>query len=287
MVLAGALIAGQEVSNTVGKGLLKQQFFTPYVTCIILFSISLSLLVANLLGVPQSTSHTTVLSIAGAATALDGLNTKKLFYEIIPTWIILPIISFFIMLILSKWIIPWLKKHVFKKDFTQLKDHPGLKVLLILSSLYVAFSIGANNVANVAAPIASLTTNAIGLEKVFNSLPVITLCVLIVAPFFALGSAILGHKGTNKSGKHIVEVDVFHATIIAILVATLLLLAAVAKGIPTSLVQLNAGAFIALSITKNGFKNTFTNKTVIQFFTIWGIAPVFAFVLTYLLILLL
>jgi len=79
MVLAGALIAGKEVSLTLGKGLLDQSYFTPFNASIILFSIGLSLLIANLLGVPQSTSQATVLSIAGAATALDGLNTDKLF----------------------------------------------------------------------------------------------------------------------------------------------------------------------------------------------------------------
>lgn len=59
MVLAGALIAGKEVSLTLGKGLLDQTYFTPFNTSIILLSIGLSLLIANLLGVPQSTSQAT------------------------------------------------------------------------------------------------------------------------------------------------------------------------------------------------------------------------------------
>lgn len=50
MVLAGALIAGSEVSLTLGKGLLEQSFFTPFNTSIILLSIGLSLLFANLIG---------------------------------------------------------------------------------------------------------------------------------------------------------------------------------------------------------------------------------------------
>ena len=62
MVLCGALIAGKEVSLTLGKGLLEQSFFTPATTSIILLSIGLSLLLANLIGVPQSTSQATVLS---------------------------------------------------------------------------------------------------------------------------------------------------------------------------------------------------------------------------------
>jgi sulfate permease len=287
MVLAGALLAGKEVSLTLGKGLLDQSFFTPLITSIILGSVGLSLLIANLLGVPQSTSQSTVLSIAGAATALDGLNTRKLFYEIIPTWVILPIIAFIIMLFLAKWVFPLLKDKVFTDDYSHLKQHKGLKAVLILSSLYVAFSIGANNVANAAAPIASLTANEIGQEAIQNFLPIIILSVLIVAPCFAIGSSLLGHKVTKKTGKDIVEVSPFYATIIAMITASLLLLASVTKGIPTSLVQLNGAAFIALSISKNGFKNTFSNKTVKRFFTVWGIAPIFAYILTFVLVTLL
>ena len=284
MVLAGALIAGEEVSLTLGKGLLDQHFFTPTNTSIILLSVGLSLLISNLIGVPQSTSQATVLSIAGAATALDGLNTRKLFYEIIPTWIILPIIAFLIMLGISKWIFPFLMNKIFTADYSHLTENKVLKILLIISSLYVAFSIGANNVANAAAPIASLTANEIGKESIQNFLPIIILSVLIVAPCFAIGSSLLGHKVTKKTGKDIVVVSPFNATIIAMITATLLLMASLTKGIPTSLVQLNGAAFIALSISKNGLKNTFNNKTVKQFFIVWAIAPIFAYILTFTLI---
>ncbi|MDX1768775.1 MAG: inorganic phosphate transporter [Arenibacter troitsensis] len=287
MVLAGALIAGKEVSLTLGTGLLEQSFFTPINTSVILLSIGLSLLIANLIGVPQSTSQASVLSIAGAATALDGLNTRKLFYEIIPTWVMLPIISFLIILVSHKWIFPFLKNKVFSTDYSHLQEHRVLKILLIISSLYVAFSIGANNVANAAAPIASLTANEIGIDTLQNFRPIIILSVLIVAPCFAIGSSLLGHKVTQKTGKEIVEVSPFYATVIAVIVASLLLLASLTKGIPTSLVQLNAAGFIALSVSKNGFKNTFANKTVKRFFTVWAVAPIFAYIVTYLLIALL
>lgn len=287
MVLAGALIAGKEVSLTLGNGLLEQSFFTPMVTSVVLLAVGLSLLMANLLGVPQSTSQSTVLSIAGAATALQGLNSKKLFYEIIPTWVILPIVAFLVMWVLCKWVIPHINARFIRGNYGQLKHHKLLKALLIASSLYVAFSIGANNVANAAAPIASLTANEMGPEAITNFLPVIILSVLIVAPCFAIGSSLLGHKVTQTTGKEIVEVSPFYATIIAMLVASLLLIASVAKGIPTSLVQLNGAAFIALSISKHGWRSTFTNKTVKQFFVVWGIAPVLAFAISYALILIL
>lgn len=281
MVLAGALIAGKEVSLTLGDELLDQQYFTPVNTAIILGAVSLSLLVANLIGVPQSTSQATVLSIAGAATALEGLNTRTLFLEIIPTWVILPIISFFLVLIIARWGMPYFKSRFARINYQQLGDHRGLKILLILSSMYVAFSIGANNVANAAAPIASLTANEMGQDAVRNFLPIVILSVLLVAPCFAIGSSLLGHKVTESTGKGIVQVNPFYATVIALIVASLLLLASVTKGIPTSLVQLNGGAFIALSVARIGVKRTFQNKTVKRFFLVWGVAPIVAFLLSY------
>jgi sulfate permease len=284
MVLLGALLAGKEVSLTLGDGILDQHFFTPFITSIILLSVALSIFIANLLGVPQSTSQSTVLSIFGASLALQGMNTKKLLLEIIPTWVILPFIAFGIMYALSKWVFPLIKNKILTDDYSHLANHKGLKIILILSSMYVAFSIGANNVANAAAPIASLTANEIGKDAIQNFLPIIILSVLIVAPCFAIGSSLMGHKVTESNGKDIIEVSPFYASIIALIVATLLLLASLTKGIPTSLVQLNGAAFIALSVNKKGWKETFTNKTVKKFFLVWGIAPIFAFVLTYLLI---
>jgi len=284
MVLTGALLAGKQVSLTLGQGLLNQHFFTASTTSIILLSIGLSLLFANLLGVPQSTSQSTVLSISGAATALEGLNSKKLFVEIIPTWFILPVAAFFIMLLLSKYIFPLIKSRIRQVDFDNLGVHPALRWMVIGSSLYVAFSIGANNVANAAAPIASLTANELGQDSMISFLPVLILSFLVVAPCFAIGSSLMGHKVTKTTGKDIISIDPFSATVISVLTATLLLLASVTKGIPTSLVQMNAAAFFALSVSKPGLLPTIGKLTIQRFLVVWLIAPAFAFGCTLLLV---
>jgi sulfate permease len=286
MVFAGALIAGSKVSLTMGKGLLDASFFTPYVTSVVLFCTVLSIFFANLIGIPQSTSQSTVLAIAGAATALGSLKTDKLFLEIIPTWLILPMVSFFIMLGLLKFVFPHLKKTIagFNPQNNNKSKAITAKVVIIIASSYVAFSIGSNNVANAAGPIASLTINELGAENLINVIPVTILSMLLVAPCFAIGSSLLGHKVTEKTGKDIIDVDPFHAMVISLLVASLLLAASLTKGIPTSLVQLNTGAFIALKIYKSGIKQAFGNKTIRMSFIVWLIAPLFAFISTFLLI---
>ena len=280
MVIAGAFIGGKEVSLTLGEGILAPELFTPLYTSIILFTITISLFAANLMGVPQSTSQTTVLAIAGGAAALGELEVNTLFFEIIPMWFILPILAFTITYIVSKWIFPHIKTKSLEGDFEHIRSYQGLKIALIFASLYVAFSVGANNVANAAGPIASLFYNEFGIAN-YNGWSISMLALMIMAPFFGFGSYLLGFKVTRSAGKEIVDITPFYATLTSVIVASLLLYASIVKGVPTSLVQLNGACFIALSMTKTGKKSTFSNKTVKKFLTVWMVAPAFAFLLTY------
>lgn len=264
-----------------GQGILEADHFTHVITSVVLLSIGLSLLIANLLGIPQSTSQASVLSIVGAATYLGGLNTRKLFLEIIPTWFILPVIAFLLMYGITKFICPLLQWSLRRLDFRHLSGHPVIRWLVLISSGYVAFSIGANNVANAAGPIASMTINELGLIAESHSLLLVTiLSVLVVAPCFGIGSSLFGYKVTRKTGKDIVSVGPMNACAIAFITASLLLSASLIRGIPTSLVQLNTSAFIAVSISREGWRNTFANPKVRSFFVVWALAPLFAFGLT-------
>lgn len=104
MVFLGAIIAGKGTAITMGKGLLAPEMMSFTVVSVILFSVAISLLIANLAGIPQSTSQSTVLSVSAVALYLNSLNTGKLFMEIIPAWFILPVISFFLSLFIGKYI---------------------------------------------------------------------------------------------------------------------------------------------------------------------------------------
>ncbi|MFH0999306.1 MAG: inorganic phosphate transporter, partial [Bacteroidota bacterium] len=96
MVFLGAILAGKGTAETMGKDLLNPDLMNFTLVSIILFSVAISLLIANLFGIPQSTSQSSVLAISAAALYYNQFNSNKVFLEIIPTWFILPIISFFI-----------------------------------------------------------------------------------------------------------------------------------------------------------------------------------------------
>lgn len=286
MVFLGAILAGKNTAVTIGKDLLRPDLLDYAIVSIILFSVSISLLIANLLGVPQSTSQSTILAVTAPAIYFNEMNYNKLFYEIVPTWFILPIISFLICLFIGKYIYRPIRKRGYFMN-PGISNHPSLKVLVVLSSLYVAFSIGSNNVANAAGPIASLTINELGLpgdEQSFVNM--LILSTLIVAPNFAIGSSFFGHKLVKNTGKEIILFGKIEAIIIAVVTASLLLSASLVKGIPTSLVQLNVGAILGIGVAKLGAKNIFRKTQVNKFFVVWLIAPIIAFSISFLLIVL-
>ena len=151
-------------------------------------------------------------------------------------------------------------------------------------ALYVAFSIGANNVANAAGPIASMTINELGINQTDqNFILIMIISTLIVAPNFGIGSSFFGQKIMQNTGKEIILFGKIEAIIIAFVTASLLLMASIFKGVPTSLVQLNVGAIIGIGVAKLGAKNIFTKTEVNKFFIIWLIAPIIAFVIALLL----
>lgn len=281
MVFLGAIIAGKGTATTMGKGLLAPEMMTFTIVSIILFSVAISLLIANLAGIPQSTSQATVLAVVAPALYFHELNSEKLFIEIIPTWFILPIISFFISYFLGKYIYRPMRK----RGYTMSRAYnQNLKTvwngIILAMSLYVAFSIGANNVANAAGPIATMTANELHISLDKNFKLIMILSTLIVAPSFGIGSSIFGHKIVQNTGKEIVLFGKFEAVIIAFVSASLLLAASLLKGIPTSLVQLNVAAILGIGVAKLGSKNIFKKTEVKKFFLMWIIAPIIAFLLS-------
>ncbi|MFN8258363.1 MAG: inorganic phosphate transporter [Bacteroidales bacterium] len=282
MVFLGAILAGKATATTLGQGLINPELLNFAQVSIILFSVSISLLVANLSGIPQSTSQSTVLALVAPAIYFHNFNPHKLFVEVIPTWFVLPIISFIVCLLIGKYIY----KPIRKRGYTiskKLNENPVLKAFIIGMSLYVAFSIGSNNVANAAGPIATMTVNEMHLKYEKSFLLVMILSTLIVAPNFGIGSSIFGHKIVQKTGKEIVMFGRIEAIIIAFVSATLLLSASVLRGIPTSLVQVNVGAILGIGVSKLGAKNIFKKTEVRQFFFMWIISPAIAFALSFVL----
>jgi len=283
MVFLGAILAGKGTATTVGQEVLAPEKMDLLVVSIILFSVFVAMLIANIAGIPQSTSQATILAVVGAALYFDELNTRKVLLEIIPTWFILPVISFVLCYLIGKYIYKPIRKTGITMS-RKLNEHFIFKGLIVGMSLYVAFSIGANNVANAAGPVATMAINELQLDSDGNFTLIMIMAILIIAPSFGIGSSIFGHKILKNTGKEIVLFGKLEAVIIAFISASLLLIASLARGIPTSLVQLNVGAILGIGVAKLGFKNIFRKTAVNKFFFMWIISPLISFGLTILLL---
>lgn len=280
MVFLGAMIAGKGTASTLGKDLIQPDLLNWVLVTIILGSVGFTLFIANLIGIPQSNVQTTVFAISAPAAYFHEFNTHKVFFEIVPTWFIAPLISFILCFLFGKYIYTPLRKKGYL-TYGQLSQHRLVKAIIIAMSLYVAFSIGANNVANAVGPIASMMSHELQLPFEGNGFSIImVLTTLVVAPNFAIGASILGSKGLENTGKGIFLFGPFEAIIISFVTASILLITSVTRGIPTSLIQLNAAAIIGIGVARMGAKNIFRKTSVNQFFVMWIIAPVIAFLIS-------
>lgn len=280
LVFVGALVAGKKVVVTISGGILPADTMTITITTIVLLSVTVSMLLANFLRVPQSTSQSTVLALAGVALYLGRLQTDKLLFEIIPTWFVLPLAGFVLM---------WLLMFVFKSfkefddsKFEELNAHPVLRYIVIVASCYVAFSIGANNVANASGTVVSLMLNELNIPAdSHNYTLVLLVATLVVAPCFGIGSAMFGQPLLESTGKELIKITPLAASVISFITASLLLAASLTKGIPTSLVQLNTAVILALGVHKVGWSILWKDATMQRFWVIWIVAPAIAFGVAY------
>lgn len=276
-VLLGAVLAGHKVVRTLSGEIVPAEAMQTTLVSVVLLSIALSLFFANLLRVPQSTSQSTVLALVGSAVYLGNLETHKLLVWIVPSWFVLPLVAFGITYLFGRFFYrPARKREVV--DFDQLALHPFWKYVTIGCSCYSAFAIGSNNVANAAGPLTSLIANQFHVppgDPDFFLLGLLTM--VVVAPWFGIGSSLMGERVLKTTSHQIVHFGPLGASFVSLLSATLLLLASLIGGIPTAEVQLNTAGIIAIGSVKAGFKKTFTQTAVPRVLAVWLVAPLFAF----------
>lgn len=268
-VIIGAVILGGNVAITLGKGLIPNELVDLDAVLVILSSATLSLFLANMLKIPQSTSQVTVGAIVGVGLYFQHLNTKTLFYKILPMWVLLPLASYFLTLILYRLIYPPKHDnlHIYQTMFANEKK---LKRSALIASCYVAFAIGTNNVANAVGPLYGA-----GILDVRSGL-------LYIAPLFGVGAWLMGGKLLKTVGREIVPLGKASGALVSFVTATLLIVASF-MGIPQSLVQLNLASIFAISSVKNGHRYTLDQHLTKKTFIVWAVTPVLSVVMAYLL----
>ena len=268
-VLLGAATLGRGVVKTLSQGILPKAFLSPDVALIILFAATTSLFLANLLGIPESTSMVTVGAVVGASLFFRHIHLRT-FLWLVPLWIMLPAISFALTFFLYRKIYPphnnnlWLYQKIFCNE-------KKLKNLVLAVSCYGAFAVGTNNVANAIGPLvgANLIDTTTGL--------------LLAAPIFGLGAAFFGRRNIETFGKDVVPLGLITANLVCLVTGTLLIIAS-SLGAPFPYVQLNALSIFAISCVKDGHRITLSHHITKRTLMVWTLTPLLSVAVSYVLL---
>ena len=264
-VFLGAWLGGGEVVKTIGSGIVPNHTFTVPIALIVLASAALSLFLANIFGIPLSTSEVAVGSVVGAGIVYQSVFVSKLVW-IMFFWLLTPFAAFVIAILASY----FLKNKRLKKWMEAQKAVPFLSLLVVFMGLFEAFSAGMNNVANAVGPLVGAKILSTGNGIFWGGL------------FVAGGALLLGHRVLETNGKKITTLRLEEGCIISGTGATIVTIASV-FGIPVPLTQITTSSIIGIGFAKHG-RSVLKKDIVVQLLTVWIVSPVLSMVLSYTLI---
>ncbi|WP_078546821.1 inorganic phosphate transporter [Litchfieldia alkalitelluris] len=262
-IFLGAFIGGSEVVKTIGSEIVPQSLLSVKVVLIILVSATLSLFIANLLGIPLSTSEITVGAVIGVGIALQALYLQKILI-IVSFWIIVPVVGFTIALILGKVIQRLEQKY---PQIKSAKYKPIIAAFVIVIGFLEAFSAGMNNVANAVGPLVGAGIIDIGPGILFGGF------------FIALGALFLGGRVLQTNAKKITSISLLEGGAISGTGAVLVIIASI-FGLPVPLTQVTSSAIIGIGMAKNGM-DIWKKQVIVKILKVWVVSPIFSMVISY------
>ncbi|MBX9974070.1 inorganic phosphate transporter [Cytobacillus firmus] len=264
-VFFGAWLGGGEVVKTMGSGIVPKETFTVAIALIVIASAALSLFLANVFGIPLSTSEVTVGSVVGAGIVYQSVFADKLAW-IVMFWLFTPFAAFLIAIAAAA----FLKKNFIQNLIKKPKATPILAILVIFMGLFEAFSAGMNNVANAVGPLVGAGIMSTGSGIFWGGL------------FVALGAILLGKNVLETNGKKITKIRLEEGCVISGTGAGIVTIASV-FGIPVPLTQITTSSIIGIGFVKQG-RSVFKKDIVVQLLVVWVVSPVLSMVLSYTLI---
>jgi len=251
-VILGALLEGQAGLKTL-SGLTKQTLTTAFIASL---AAALTVTLMTILRLPVSTSQAAVGAIIGIGIIQGDLNLSGL-TKVILVWVGTPTGTVILALIfypLLARILDRIPMNIFTRDYV-------IKGALLIAGSYGAYSLGANNVANVTGVYAK-----VGLLTMFQA-------TLIGGISIAIGVVTFSKRVMMTVGKKLVKLDPFSA-LIAILSHSVILHIFALVGVPTSSSQAIIGAVLGIGLLKG--IQTINMKTLITIVFGWIGTPLIA-----------
>ncbi len=255
-VIAGALINGDHVMKTIGKGIISQQLDYLAIFVALLCS-GFFVTLATFYRIPTSTSQAIVGGVLGIGLAMGAEIQYSKLIIIAESWILCPILvmglAFGLYFLLTKFI------RRLKIGALLLQNIFGW--LAIMSACYVSYSMGANNAGNAVGPIANL-----GIVH-----PQILLAIGGVS--IAIGAITYGKKVADTVGKGITPLDIPGAFIAQMSSAFGMHLFSL-LGIPVSTSSAIVGAVVGVGLVRGA--KSISKKTILTILAGWVLTPTLA-----------
>ncbi|WP_443098109.1 inorganic phosphate transporter [Tenuibacillus multivorans] len=262
-VFLGAILGGGEVVKTLGSKIVPENMISINIALIILSSASISLFIANVSGIPLSTSEVTVGAVIGVGIAFDALFVDTLM-TILLYWILVPIIAFFLAYFTNQGI--KLLKRTSSFPLNR-KWSRFLAIAVVLTGFLEAFAAGMNNVANSVGPLVASGLINLSQATIYGGL------------FVALGAIFLGGKVIETNGKKITNLSLLQGGTVSGIGAILVMIASL-FGIPVPQTQITTCSILGVGVSDHG-KALWKNTTIIKLVKTWLISPIISLVLSY------
>ncbi|WP_165996733.1 inorganic phosphate transporter [Bacillus sp. Cs-700] len=260
-IVAGAIFGGGNVIKTMGSGIIPTSVLSLKVILIIFISATTALFLANIMGIPLSTSEVTVGSVVGVGIAYRALFFSNVMV-IMLLWIIIPVIAFVTALIVGKGL-----KAFKKRLHLTTKWQKTLTIVLIAAGFLEAFSAGMNNVANAVGPLVGA-----GVLSLSHG-------AWLGGAFVALGALVFGSRVLETNGYRITRFSLGEGCAISGTSAGLVIGASL-FGIPVPLTQITTSSIIGIGTAKDGFQ-LWQKDVITKMLKVWAVSPVFSLVISY------
>ena len=257
----GALAIGGHVAKTLGSGFVPPETIDRPTALVLIAAATGALFLANLAKIPESTSWVTVFAITSLGVMRSNLNWDTIVYKLLPAWISVPPIAFLTTWLVTRQLYPlrgWnyrLYEHLTKHEWK-------LRALVLVSSCYLAMAVGANNVANVVAPLSTA-----GMFDVSTGM-------LLFTPLFGAGGIVF-FRSTRTVGSDVVPIGLYSATIINLVVGSMVLVISW-LGIPQSLVHAQVLSVFGIALAKEGSYELLRHRVIRRIALFWIISPLVA-----------
>ena len=259
--IMGAMLQGQHVMHTIGKGIVKADL-NYLAVCVALICSGFFVTLATFFRIPTSTSQAIVGGVVGIGLAVGAEIDYSKLIMIAESWIICPVL----VMALAYGLMHLVRFVLNRFNTSSLLSQHAFGWLAIMSACYVAYTMGANNAGNAVGPLANL-----------NLFPPKAL-LLVGSLSIAVGAMTYGRKVADTVGKGITPLDIPSAFVAQISSAFGMHLFSM-LGIPVSTSSTIVGAVVGVGLVRGA--KAISKKTILTILIGWVLTPTLAALASY------